>query len=126
MLRTDSAFKGFCEAKWSARSIYDLILNLRFTKSELSLLPVHEKLQTIYQCSLACEYGDTSEARVASHIWSLGVPALHAKKLAISDSCKQLIFYLKSLCNKNCFYSLPTDVFETLVTNIAADPDVLP
>ena len=65
LLQSDPDFHAFCMKHWHSRTLLDGLLTLRMSREELKMMTSKQKVNTIYQCSLACEYTNSTESKIA-------------------------------------------------------------
>lgn len=86
MLRNSSEFRKFCLDNWAARSMLNVLLQLRFSLTALRAMSWKHKLEMIYQCNLESEYSDTREAQAACAMFNARTAPQRQQAPALSAS----------------------------------------
>jgi len=110
-LETVPAFRAFCIDNWRSRKLVHDLLSQRLPPATLEAMSLKQKIQTVYQCTLACEFEDSREAHVQSARFSdsrqLDLPSPPAQPSTTGVAAA----FLKSLFVHHEFFAMPFQQF---------------
>ena len=112
MLVTEVPFRRFVLENWRSRRLMPSLLSQRVSPAELSAMNMGEKTKTVYQCTFACEFEDTLEARVQSAHFSDALALVVASPPRQPVDAQAVIDFLKALFRSQVFYSFPQNLFQ--------------
>ena len=74
-------------------------------------MTLHQKIQTVYQCSLETKFRDLSGARESYGMWRVMTEHQRSVPAHLSDAMKQCVGYFKNVLVVGSFYSLPAELY---------------
>jgi hypothetical protein len=120
LLQGATCFKSFCVQHWRSRKLIDDTLSLRLSSSELKELTRPQKIARIYQSSFADEYRDMNFERAQQkQFLALTIHCRSGKPLELSVDVRQCMLLVKAKLSNNAgsVYSLPTAIFDSMLTD---------
>ena len=99
-LRENLSFERFCLDHWRCRSIFNDILKLRYSATELAAMSTPDKRSAIYQTGRAQEFCNTSAATVEHNKWLSLTASQRGGKVFQSEGLKACVSFLKTVFGK--------------------------
>ena len=107
LLETDRVFYDFCVAEWRQTSLLKRTLALVTDEQTLKAMSTKKKLETVYQCSLACEYMNTDEARQQQARFDDQQNHYRPAPTNQPEDTKQCVKFVKTIFRQGEYYALP-------------------
>ena len=116
MLKSSPEFRQFVLEQWRSRSIFNEVLNLVMSQSELDKLSRLGKLNVVYQCGLSSEFQDIHVEQQA-HEDFLAHTVSHRRggPRQVPQSWSLAITYLKAKFQPHIVFSLPRLLYNLLL-----------
>ena len=118
-VRENDAFREFCLQKWHGlKAACDGLLTLRVDPYALKAMTVDSKIQTIYQCSIQCEFDPVMVARQESKAFSQLAIANRREPAPLADAEKMVVDYFKGIFKPGNYYSMPLEMWMGAISDV--------
>ena len=112
LLQTNPAFRSFCQSKWNSRRLFDDVLKLVVPSRQLGGLSRGEKINRIYQCSLADEFRDVEVEKRARAEWLAQTLFRRRVPRTLPLSWSLGVSYLRAKLASGVVFSLPSALLD--------------
>jgi len=120
-LKRNADFFDMALAKWNQRTLVDQVLLLRCDKEVLQKMKFHEKLDMIYQCSLAEEYQSADASHVAHLDFQVMTSHTRSSPTSLSANDKLCIDYLRAMFANGEYFSMDEELLQAATTEFNSD-----